>query len=228
MPQELSRNRADDITSTHSAASDPDVTSYAESMVQQMQQAQLTTAQEEDHPESVPLQSQELVNDPPGLVLTTAENRRSSTPIQSDEEEVQEADLSALESALRVIEASESQLPELRNRNDSDQVSASGVQSRTDEDNASSICDIPALPGGDPKVRFAEGLGEEEESTGESRRLVPVELYGRPPLVLSPELNVREILFLKGSLWRQGKHGQLAEVQTKANSQISQVAEGPF
>ena len=180
VPQELSRSQADDITSTHSADSDPEVTSYAESMFQRMQQAQLTTAQEEDHPESVPLQSQEQVNDPPGLVLTTAENRRSSTSIQSDEEEVQEADLSALESALRVIEASESQLPELRNRNDSDQVDASGVQSRIDEDNASSICDVPALPGGDPKVRLAEGLGEEEESTGESSLLVPVELYGRP------------------------------------------------
>ena len=228
VPQELSRSRADDITSTHSADSDPDVTSYAESMFHRMQQTQLIATQEENHPESVPLQSQEQVIDPPGFVLTTAENRRSSTPIQSDKEEVQEADLSALESALRVIEASESQLPELRNKNDSDQVDASGVQSRTDEDNASSICDVPALPGGDPKVRFAEGLGEEEESTGESSRLVPVELYGRPLLVLSPELNVRGKPVPKGSLWRQGKHGQLAGVQTKANSQISQVAVGPI
>ena len=58
---------------------------------------------------------------------------------------------------------------------------ASGVQSRTDEDNASSICDVPALRiGGDRTVRFAVGLGDEEESTGESSRLVPVELYGRP------------------------------------------------
>ena len=87
-----------------------------------MQQTQLIATQEENHPESVPLQSQEQINDPPGLLLTTAENRRSSTPIQSDEEEVQEADLSALESAWRVIEASVSQLPELRNKNDSDQV----------------------------------------------------------------------------------------------------------
>ena len=180
VPQELSRSRADDITSTHSAYSDPDVTSYAESMLQRMQQTQLIATHEENHPTSVPLQSQEQVNDPSGLVLTTAENRRSSTPIQSDEEEVQEADLSALEFALRVIEASESQLPELRNETASDQVDASGVQSSTDEDYASSICDVPALPGGDPKVRFAEGLDEAEESTGESSRLVPVELYGRP------------------------------------------------
>ena len=179
--QELSRSRAEDVTSTHSADSDPDVTSYAESMVQQMQQAQLITAQENDQPESAQLQGQEPVNDPPGIMSTTTENRRSSTPIQSNEEEIQEADLSALESALRVIEASESQLPELRNRNESGPLDGSGVQPRTDEDNASSVCDVPSLPGGDPKVRFTEELGEEEESTGESSRLVPVELYGRPP-----------------------------------------------
>ena len=179
--QELSRSRAEDVTSTHSADSDPDVTSYAESMVQQMQQAQLITAQEDDQPESAQLQGQEPVNDPPGIMSTTTENRRSSTPIQSDEEEIQEADVSALESALRVIEASESQLPELRNRNESGPLDGSGVQPRTDEDNASSVCDVPSLPGGDPKVRFTEELGEEEESTGESSRLVPVELYGRPP-----------------------------------------------
>ena len=179
--QELSRSREEDVTSTHSADSDPDVTSYAESMVQQMQQAQLITAQEDDQPESAQLQGQEPVNDPPGIMSTTTENRRSSTPIQSDEEEIQEADLSALESALRVIEASESQLPELRNRNESGPLDGSGVQPRTDEDNASSVCDVPSLPGGDPKVRFTEELGEEEESTGESSRLVPVELYGRPP-----------------------------------------------
>ena len=228
VPQELSRSRADDITSTHSADSDPDVTSYAESTFHRIQQTQLIATQEENHPESVPLQSQEQVNDPPGLVLTTAENRRSSTPIQSDQEGVQEADLSALESALRVIEASESQLPELRNKNDSDQVDAGGVQFRTDEDNASSICDVPALPGGDPKVRFAEGLGEEEESTGESSRLVPVELYGRPPFGPESGTECEGKPVPKGSLWRQGKHGQLAGVQTKANSQISQVAVGPF
>ena len=75
---------------------------------------------------------------------------------------------------------SESQLPELRNRDNSDQAEVSGAQSRTDEDNASSVCDVPALPGGDPKVRFAVGQSEYEESTEKSGRLVPVELYGYP------------------------------------------------
>ena len=62
--QELSRSRAEDVTSTHSADSDPDVTSYAESMVQQMQQAQLITAQEDDQPESAQLQGQEPLMTP--------------------------------------------------------------------------------------------------------------------------------------------------------------------
>ena len=57
----------------------------------------------------------------------------------------------------------------------------SGAQSRTNEDNASSVCDVPSLPGGDLKVRFTVGQNEEEESTEESSRRVPVELYGYPP-----------------------------------------------
>ena len=40
-------------------------------------------------------------------------DRKPSTPLASDEEEAPNADLSALESALQVFLASESQLPEL-------------------------------------------------------------------------------------------------------------------
>ena len=91
--QELSLSRAEDVTSTHSADSDPDVTLYAESMVQRMQQAQLITVQENDQLESAQLHGQEPINDPSGVMSTATENRRSSTPIQSDEEEIQEVDL---------------------------------------------------------------------------------------------------------------------------------------
>ena len=161
--------------------SDADVTAYAESVVQRMQQAQTHTVQDSSLSESVPPKGQESANVPPELIPTTLENRRSSTPIQSEEEERQEAELSALESALKVIMTSESQLPELRDRHNSGQVDISGAQSRTDEDNASSVCDVPSLPGGIPKVRFTVGQNEEEESIEESSRLVPVELYGYPP-----------------------------------------------
>ena len=113
--------------------SDADVTAYAESVVQRMQQAQSHTVQDSSLSESVLPKGQESANVPPELITTTLENRRSSTTIQSDEEERQEADLSALESALKVIMTSESQLPELRDRDNSGQVDISGAQSRTDE-----------------------------------------------------------------------------------------------
>ena len=225
--QELSLSRSEDVTSTHSADSDPDVTLCAESMVQRMQQAQLITAQENDQLESAQLHGQEPVNDPLGVMSTTTENRKSSTPNQSDEEGIQEADLPALESALRVIEASESQLPELRNRDESNPLDGSGVQPKTDEDNASSVCDVPSLPGGDPKIRFTEELGEEEESTGESSRLVPVELYGRPPFGPDLKLNVKGKLVPNASLWELERRGQLGEVQVKTNPQNCRVAVGP-
>ena len=39
-PQQASRSQADDVTSTHSVDSDPDVTTYAECMVRQIESAQ--------------------------------------------------------------------------------------------------------------------------------------------------------------------------------------------
>ena len=107
--------------------SDADVTAYAESVVQRMQQVQTHTVQDSGHSESVPPQGQESANVPPELIPVTLENRRSSTPIRSEEEERQEADLSALESALKIIISSETQLPELRDRDNSGQADVSGT-----------------------------------------------------------------------------------------------------
>ena len=161
--------------------SDADVTAHAESVVQRMQQVRTHTVQDSSLSQSAPPQGQESGNVPPELIPATLENRRSSTPIQSEGEERQEADLSALESVLKVIMSSESQLPKLRDRDYSGKADVSGTRSRTDEDNASSVCHVPALPGGAPKERFTVSQNEEEESTEESSRLVPVELYGYPP-----------------------------------------------
>ena len=81
--------------------SDADVTAYAESVIQRMQHAQTHTVQDSRLSESDPPKGQESANVPPELIPNTLENRRSSTPIQSEEEERQEADLSALEPALK-------------------------------------------------------------------------------------------------------------------------------
>ena len=152
-----------------------------------MEQTQSPATKDSSLPPSASSQSQELTSGTQGLMPTILEERRSSTPIQSEEEGRQDVNLSALESALEVVMTSGSQLPELRDREDPNQSEASGIQSKTDEDNASTVCDVPALPGGDPKVRFAVSRSEEEESTEESSRLVPVELYGYPPFAPETE-----------------------------------------
>ena len=173
--------------SAGSQGSDTDVTVYADSMVQRMEQTQSLATKGSSLPPSASSQSQELTSGTQGLMPTILQERRSSTPIQSEEEGRQDVNLSALESALEVVMTSGSQLPELRDREDPNQSEASGIQSKTDEDNASTVCDVPALPGGDPKVRFAVSRSEEEESTEESSRLVPVELYGYPPFAPETE-----------------------------------------
>ena len=109
------------------------------------------------------------------------EIRRSSTPILSEEEEAREADLSALEAALRVIITSESQLPELRDGTEPELVNVSGAPSRTDDEKASSVCDAPALPGGAPQVQFLVDQSEEEKTIEEASRVDPVALYGFNP-----------------------------------------------
>ena len=111
--QETLRSRADDVTSTHSADSDPDVTAYAENMVRQLEGAQVP-----DRPEGGAGQIEPLQDVVPGTQVdppasATTGTRRASTPLSANEGETPNADLSALESALRVVETSDSQLVEL-------------------------------------------------------------------------------------------------------------------
>ena len=131
----------------NSQGSSTDVTAYAEAMIQRIEQ------QQEHAPQQVSVSTSGSIADVPPAVEATPmtsndpEIRRSSTPILSEEdEETSQAVLSALESAFQVIIASESQLPELPDKTDPESANISGAPSRTDAENASSICDAPALP----------------------------------------------------------------------------------
>ena len=166
----------------NSQGSSTDVTAYAEAVVQRMEQQQEIVAQQVGA-------SITGSNDdgPPNTEATSKapnapEVRRSSTPILSEEgEETCQADLSALESALHVIFTSESQLPELRDRTGPESANVSGAPSRTDEENASSICDAPALPGGAHQVHFLGEQSDEEKTVEETSLVNPVALYGFNP-----------------------------------------------
>ena len=111
----------------NSQGSSTDVTAYAEAMVQRIEQ------QQEHAPQQVSVSTSGSSADVPPAVEATPmasndpEIRRSSTPILSEEdEETCQADLSAaLESAFQIIIASESQLPELRDRTDPESANTS-------------------------------------------------------------------------------------------------------
>ena len=154
MPQESSRNRADDITSTYSADSDPDVTSYADSMVRQMEGVENPRQPQLGSPQLEPVKVITLNVQEDPSVPATRENRRASTPLTIDEEETPNADLSALESVLRVVATSESQLAELVDVTHSDGNAGGNSPAQQDNEAASSVGDAPPLPGGECKIHY--------------------------------------------------------------------------
>ena len=179
--QETLRSRADDVTSTHSAESDPDVTTYAENMVRQLE-----GAQELDRPQGETKQTEPPRDIVPGTQLDSpaspaTETRRASTPLSVNEGETPNVDLSALESALRVVETSDSQLAELVNVDLPGNNTSGDPPEQQDTEVASSVGDAPPLPGGEFKVRYLTDPSGDEGLTDQSGIFVPVALYGRHP-----------------------------------------------
>ena len=179
LSQRMLRGHADDVTSTHSAESDPDVTTYAENMVRQLE-----GAQELDRPQGEAKQMEPTQDIVPGTQLDspdspTTEARRASTPLSVNEGETPNADLSALESALRVVETSDSRLAELVNVDLPGNNTGSNSPAQQDTEVASSVGDVPPLPGGEFKVRYLTDPSGDEGPTDQSSIFVPVALYGR-------------------------------------------------
>ena len=179
--EETTHHRVEDVTSTHSADSDPDVTAYAESMVRQLESAQTPSQSQEDvtHTEPTVDESPRVPGDSPTPIA--AEDRRSSTPLASDEEETPNVDLSALESAFQVVMTSGSQLPELVDPAHSGNNTNGDSPAQHDSEAVYSVCDAPSLPGGECKVRYSAYQSEDDGGTEQSSLLVPVASYGRHP-----------------------------------------------
>ena len=185
--QETLRSRADDITSTHSADSDPGVTAYAEKMVRQLEGAQVP-----DRPQGGAGQIEPTQNIVPGTQLDppaspTTGTRRASTPLSANEGETPNADLSALESALRVVETSDSQLAELLDVDLPGNNTSGNSPVQQDTEVASSVGDAPSLTGGEFKVRYLTDPSGDEGATDQSSVFVPVALYGRHPFSQTSE-----------------------------------------
>ena len=116
--------------------------------------------------ESTPLSSPNLAN----------------TPFPPSEGVSLDSSLTQLESTLRVATTSRTQLPELLSAHDSSREQSDLSNSRSNEDNDSSIYEVPALPSGEAKVRFLADLSEAEKTAEEVSHVDLPLLYGNNPV----------------------------------------------
>ena len=153
--------------SPHSVGSEPDIAAFAEDIVQQMEHNQIITNEETS---TFPLSSPREPQEPTRATLGTQSDQlqRSSTPIHIREEDPTNAGLSAIEYALRVAIKTGSEMPELLSTSNLAQETSVATFPQTDNDNASSVYEVPALPGKESKVRFLTGLSEGKKTVEEA------------------------------------------------------------
>ena len=106
---------------------------------------------------------------------------RTSTPVPATDEWTASASLAALESGLQIAETSASQLPELLPASNLRPMETPGLANQTDDDNDSSLYEVPALPSSNPKVRFLTDLSESEKTVEETGSTSQFQLYGNIP-----------------------------------------------
>ena len=114
--------------------------------------------------------------------------RGASTPIPVGETEDSHLSLTALESALVIATSSGSQYPELLTAAEEVQGDQFRTAPQSEEDNTSSLYEVPALPGNEPKVRFLADLSEGEKTSEETSSLGKLALNGHIPGIDGPEL----------------------------------------
>ena len=144
--------------SPQSVISEVDVNSYAEAMLQHLESKRGTDQDNQGagrkEGELTILDVLEEQTDQAVLIP-----RGASTPIPVGETEESHLSLTALESAL-VISTSGSQYPELLTAAEEVQGDQSRTTPQSEDDNTSSVYEVPALPGNEPKVRFLADLSE--------------------------------------------------------------------
>ena len=114
-------------------------------------------------------------------VLPPITTLRTSTPVPTEDGQVASTSLAVLESGLRVVETSSSQLPELLPTTPQRPTKVSEHTHQTDDDYDSSVYEVPALPSGTPKVRFLTDLSGTERTIEETSSIGQLQLYGHIP-----------------------------------------------
>ena len=173
--------------SPSSTDSNVDVTSYADEKLQLLEQAQ---QQSEGHTaENSERGEQETgrgITEGPSSTGIEAQVTtplfRTSTPTPGVAGETDELNLTQLETGLTIAPCSRTILPELlpTNVTPAEMSAASFLQVETDE--SSSLCDVPKLPTGTPKVRWlSDETGTEEAGDTSSQASAP-QLYAYLPI----------------------------------------------
>ena len=106
----------------------------------------------------------------------------ANTPFQHSEGISLDSSLTQLESTRRVATTSRTQLPELLFTHDLSRGHSDPSNLQSNEDNDSSIYEVPALPSGEARVRFLTDLSEPEKTAEEASHVDLPVLYGNNPV----------------------------------------------
>ena len=161
----ISRIQAGDVALPYSPGSNTDVTSYADEMVQRMEEAQASHVAETSSAVGTVLNTASVQQVPESNL--TLPFPRSSTPTLNAETVELSANLSHFETALDVVIGSQSDLPVLVPVPLQEPGGVTGLQERNEGDNTSSTCDFPVLPKDNPKVHFLTDDPTESEKASD-------------------------------------------------------------
>ena len=148
--------------------SQTDVNVYAEAMVRRLESLQTSEPRVASVQASAGLDgAQESRNQRESTPLSSS--NLASTSFQPSSEGVSlDSSLTQLESTLRVATTSRTQLPELLSAHDLSREHSDPSNLQSNEDNDSSIYEVPALPSGETRVRFLTDLSEAKKTNEEA------------------------------------------------------------
>ena len=168
------------FSSPQSVTSEVDVNSFAEAMVPRMEPkqgaSQENQAIDEKEGESMSTEALEWQTD-----QSVPIPRGTSTPFFVEEAGESHLSLTALESALVIATSSNSQYPELLTATMEDRGHQFKTAPQSEDDNTSSLYEVPVLPSNEPKVRFLADLSEGEKTSEETCNLGKPALNGHVP-----------------------------------------------
>ena len=160
-------NQLDRQTSSKEDGSDEDVNTYAANIVRLKEKSSISGTEQAENTEFQTQQIPELTT----AGLDNTNQVRTSTPVPISPGEAHSSSLTSLEAALRITTTAECSLPELVPVTTPLIREHSGTHLSAGEDTASSIYEVPALPGLSTQKILPNELSDAEKTEDEISRL---------------------------------------------------------